>query len=447
MRITILLLAVLSTLCTTYSNATTIQLCSEDSERPVASAWTKNIAAALSRLAYSGYVQKDKIYSVQLDKSKTCFDKAGTSCYGEEGTVYCNRAALAQILYATAWTASSVANSIVDQPEETRSRGLFSKGRVDILSGLELYEADAYGSQEDMTRIIERLATIDDGAMTNISYSAITVLSLQQYDADQHAILDTENIRLGLAYQIYEAASNYLMAFIVGHELAHSFKECIFDDPSVIEENLFFNDLANTQASGGALCPNIPLLDELLAEQCALRGVQSTDQGMTEYKESISQGEELKLSLALLSFSRRIAIDSVSALLTIGLGQKPSDKIYRPPTKYRGLDVVANRENGEFKEGYLYKPIRLALFSSLLHTLEPTNKQIVRICDHSSQRFVLGLTYALAICNTERNISPEIRKSKFPDLFSSIVGSGVIDGWLTDKWDDHTSFKCENNSK
>lgn len=121
-------------------------------------------------------------------------------------------------------------------------------------------------------------------------------------------------------YVLYEAASNYLMAFVMGHEMSHAYGRCVIPQASVVETSGVFDRLVGLQSEGRVLCPNPIYVDELKADRCAFRTVQQLDVGMQRVKSPphVSAAASATL-LEGLSMSRRFAIDSLTYELKLGL--------------------------------------------------------------------------------------------------------------------------------
>jgi len=399
----------------------------------------RNAVAALGRLRYAGYLQSDAEIGVAFDSDEPCFERAGGACYGVEGEVFCHARALSRILHAIAWASSSIAVGLVEEPNPGPGGAMIATPKVGVIAGLELADAYATGDPADLEAAIRRISERLGLDIRHLAMSAVTAAFLLRYDADPAATLDPSNATVGIAYQLYEAATNYLFAYVLGHELAHAFQECVHGEPSVVEERGLFRELVVAQARGSEFCPNPPLMDEVLADRCALRVAQRIDAEMVAYKEGHYAGEERDFAMGFLSFSRRLAIDGLSLLLMTGLGGDASETLRWHGVAPDGLPVLAYVEQP--REGYLYAPIRLALFASLLNELEPRNGNFVRLCEDTAQRFVLGLNFARVHCGGSAK-GGEIDHEGLAELFGHVVAGGVVRGWRTGVWDDRTSFGC-----
>ncbi|WNG39525.1 hypothetical protein F0U61_42045 [Archangium violaceum] len=438
-------LALVTVAPVTKPSQVVVQLCERADEPSVTFAWGKNIVAGLARLQHAGYLQADKRLSVEISRDSACTKKAQGACYGEAGRVYCDKAALARLLHATGWAAMSWAHHILRTTEVSTdgravTRQMPGRTPFSFHDGLELADLPP-GSREQAEAALRVLEDLK-WDIADFFVLGQSVLDLHHYDSTPDAPANLRKRAVVLGYMVYEAAVNLLMAYVMGHELAHAFQACVITEPSWAERSGLLVDLARRQSEGKPLCPNPPYVDEVRADLCGLRVVERMDHEMVRSKlRAVPEDQGGKPLLAALSVSRRLAIDAITWLLATGLSSRKQDSWRVSELGSDGLRTLNLRV--ELQEGYLYSPIRTVAFSALLNHLEPYNKQSVRLCDVSARIFTLSVNASLVRCMPKGQT--KFDQLDLPNLFGPFVPSGVNTGWTTGRWDDGLgkSFHCE----
>lgn len=187
-----------------------------------------------------------------------------------------------------------------------------------------------------------------------------------------------------MAHDISVLASDYVLAFILGHEIYHVSKSCegLPELPSDVMAEL--NRLEDLEQHGVGVCRNQPNLDEFWADECGLR------HALDAYVHGQYRGTNG-------DFALRYAIDVTSELLLGGL----SDEMGLQEWELNGVRMVRfNRP-----PGYPYAPLRVLAFSELTKALGSNFE--IGICDATGIDVFESLAEA-AYC-------PEQREFRFAD--------------------------------
>ena len=421
-------------------NKTIINLCA-DTDQNYEGLWTNNVNLALNRLSYGCY-KTDKMSYEVLNLPSKCPDIPGGSCYGENGKVICNKAILARVLLSQAWMAAGYIIAM-----ENDRAGL----KATLFTGIDtLALADAQLSRDTKTfsEISKRIITTElNGNHETFTKIENLVSDLQYFDMNPDLDPSSVNPLALFAYSIYEPATNYLIAFILGHELSHAHSYCWMEEQSSIEKNGLFENIINKQAEGIIFCPNPILLDELKADQCALRIVQFMDESYSKcIDRQFTERIDLLATNFFLSVGRRHAIDQLGLLFAIGLAQDSNKAIHDlgniTNDGMRTISYVA-----KIDRGYIIWPLRLLMFSEQLRQREFISRDLVGICGQTARKLVLGMNLHLALCMDKENEVTKIDHTNLPDNFKTFVPPGVVNGWKTGFWDDRPdgSFHCPIN--
>lgn len=417
-----------------------ISYCVADKSKPPPMG-TRNVLSAVGRLSHSGYLKKGVKFEAEFTDNPACLQKSGNGCFGESGAVFCNLDSLTDLLERTAWIAAS--GSINAMRGITKNEGgLAFEDKIgwENASVFSEIRGNAKNRDDFAAQLIGVVEERDIDAFDVVEAGEI-VQALLQYDADLQSNMNDFHPGIIMAYPVYEAASNYIVSFIFGHELAHAYEGCIFSQPSIIETSNRFTQILDTQRSGKFFGKNNLSLDEALAERCALRGVQHMDTEMVAYKNSKPDASVEKI---MLTFGRRMAIDGAGIILTTNLGSNWSQATNWQSPGEDGLPTTSY--NVKIEPGYLYYPLRIAMLSELLQQLEHSDQKFIKICDNTAKLFVMGLNVAIAHREDGKYYEGKFDHSGLAAIFGSLVGPGVIDGWENGNWDSANSFACESKS-
>lgn len=419
-------------------NKTTIYLCTEVEQKDETS-WLNNVEMAFNRLSYGCYKTEEMSYEVVNQVSDGCTEIPGGSCVGESGKVTCKKDVLARILLAQAWTAASFVVSM------EQSGGELVGKAISITDAFSLADAQLSGNRGTQQKISKRIINNMDGNHEQFKRIEQVVANLQYFDLHPETNLASFDPAAILSYGIYEPATNYLIAFILGHELSHAHGFCWMEEHSSLEKSGLFKDIINIQAEGKLFCPNPILVDELKADRCAMRVIQFMDESYSKcVNRQFTRRIDRLATYFLLSIGRRHAIDQLSLLFMLGLGHDTKEAIRSlGHITNDGMDTIAYVS--KFDRGYISWPLRLILFSEQLRQREFVNKDWVGICNDTAQRIVIGMNMHLAYCQiTGDKKTQALDHSRLPNAFKAFVPEGVLKGWKTGLWDDRAngSFRC-----
>ena len=398
---------------------------------------TVNVFRAVRRFTYNGYIQGGIKINGTLSDDPTCLAQSGAGCFGAPAAVYCNLMSLSDVLDRMAWVIGDGSFNMFADAKANKK--IIFEPRIDMDTASRLTEA--YSRENSEQGGIDALKKIgDEGVDVDEMLKAVIFRNnILLFDANPDSPEWTNSPEVGVSYSIYEAATNYLFAYILGHEFAHAYGSCLYSKPSALEASGQFSAIITAQSGGKIFNRNPLVIDEVLADRCGLRSVQAMDVAMIAFKRS---HPDTGASLRLLEISKRMAIDGFSIIIATGFGETWSDNAHWFPPGSDGLPTTTY--SMDYKSGYIYPGLRLALFAELLARLSSSpNPSQIRICDDTAKRFVIALNRAAKHFPFNGENQAKIDQRGFPELFGSIVGPGVVKGWRTGAWDESTSFVCE----
>ena len=416
------------------SDIPVINLCTPPKPTQSLGLWAVNVGYALRRFSAIPSIHTAGGFTSKALLLDSCPDVQKTACQAEKGVVSCNVQKLARLLLSQAYVAASFV--VLRDPKTPHH----DTGMLDISDGLILADA-SFRDDGTVQSYVDTL--IKEDQLSNHEFLAISSLArqLRDYDLTPGAIPPSDLVTS--TYLLYEASSNYIMAFIFGHELAHAYGRCVATQPSTMEMNGQFAKIVSLQTKGDVLCPNPTYLDEVNADRCALRVVEEIDQGMVEWKTRAKlPAQEQTAQLTLLSYSRRFAIDSMFKYLELGFQPNSKDAILIHPSP-----SITRAERVEMSPGYLYNVLRGILFAEILRRREKLNRELVGICDNAARDLVRALNAAISACRVkpgQEGVFP-VDQSSLIGPFSDYVPSGVLKAWQTHVWNDSgpgNSFSC-----
>lgn len=282
------------------------------------------------------------------DHWQHCRLDAVDACYGDRGAVYCNLAALARIEIAVAIAIGGSITARSKPGEMVFPIDVFAAR--DLLDGMERKSADNGASFNARWNRIEA----SSGMKLDVASAAIVMFELI---APQTAPEGDRREPRAIAARMLEArALMDVYGFVIGHELAHAWGACPIETPSLVETSGMFDAVVNLQTKG-SLCPSPISIDELEADRCALRTVTTLEQELTAGDPPMKNPRDLR------GVSRLLAAQAVDWILIVGLGTSSHSAV-----SYS--DDAAMQVRVQPRSGYLYAPLRLALYATLLRQLE-----------------------------------------------------------------------------
>jgi hypothetical protein len=431
------------------TSTTTFHLCVQHDDG-VSHAWNQDLAAGITRLVSGVYRNAGQDIRFIIDPSMECVHQAGAACHGSSGHVYCGEEALSRVLYASALASASFAAGLLKHPAKETGGALpvdFSFSMVECLA-----IADTAGRSKTMPDwIAARIASDPSGQLTAIfAITGRVAHAVHDFDVDPNASFPQELI-VATAYNTYEAAANEILAFILGHELAHAQGRCVIDKPSWAERSGAFKQMTDLQSSG-RMCSKDIDPDEMLADRCGLRVLETMDQAMIDFKVSHAapwaQNPAKNVALTVLSVGRRIAIDGISWIFSIGMAARVPEAVSFAPPGLDGIPTLSYASTP--RPGYLYEPLRLSLVAGVMRAQEQFNHHLVMLCDNTAQRFVLGLNSAGTACTGRNEASMLAAQKTFPAIFGELVSKEVSRRWSSGAWEHADAdgvFNCPRSAQ
>lgn len=364
-----------------------ISLCWDpDSDRPLDANFQKDLLLrSVGRfVARSSSTRASPSLKYRLFLDATCDERASMgqrTCRTLDNVVMCDISVLARARRMAGWAAALTA-------------ALMLKGPVKI-GDVPVQLARALSDEEDLDDAVAdlwRYRSLADNhwnardvvnATAFLEYAFSRELGAQPSDIVIESSTPSEGTslsRLGeMTYAINALASDYALAFILGHEQYHVTNSCDVPTGLPPRVSVELHRLADIQDAGVGVCQNAINAHEFWADECALRHTSEAHRRAT-YTGAVGE------------FALRYAIDVTSELLLGGL----SDTVGLQEWDHEGIRMARfNRPRG-----YPYAPLRILTFSELTRTLNPTNFEI-GICDATAIHVFHGLT-AASYCPEER---------------------------------------------
>jgi hypothetical protein len=409
----------------TTSDYVTLHICQRAKDTPAAISWSMAIRPALDRLRKNGVFPQ---FQIDEPTDPSCFEKLAVdeTCHGDLGNIYCDGTVLARMLHATSWMAAG--SSL--RADSTLDHGCSpTRNMLQVWDALQLADASEAQRIDEISKILVLRvgARPGGGALTGSVIMILMPNAIYRVEkprtgpadpmdptAPGHA-WDPSQPSMQLANRLYRATIDHILAFVVGHELWHGLGECPFKDPSSVEADGTFDGIAKLQAT--ALSEGPPASNELLADQCGLRAVEKTA-ALTDaafWKEPVNQlwapdGGAARYGPALFAaLGRRIAVDMLGWLLSVGLRAKGDDVAQVAGEAayfdggYHALEDAGLPQETDCgaapakgvpdalsvkiirSKGYLNAALRVGLFATALRTAEREYLPIVGICDDTAQ--------------------------------------------------------------
>jgi len=412
-------------------NKTTIFICND----PVpASKWHRNVEIALKRLSYGCYKSDNQEYEVVNLWNKSCVDLSSGACTGGDGSVYCKNDVLSRILLAEAWMAAGYAVPILMNPKNKR-RTI----NIDVATAFRIANAQLSGDTIEFDKISDSIIKSLNGNLSVFNRIKQAVDNIQTFDVqyDKRPVPSVDPDTL-ISYSIYEASVNFIIAFIIGHELSHAHGFCWLNKPSVIEQIGLFKKIINIQSEGDIFCQNPILIDEIKADKCALRVLEYMINAYNKCRTSqFNNRIDEYVTLGFASISKRFAIDGMSLLLFTGLAHE-THKSFHSLEYITGDGKESTIILKSSNDGYIYSPLRLILFSELLKYYEFINKYMVSICDDTADRFVLDINSIIFPCK-------KLKSKKY--LYTDESGHHYADSQYDERDKYYSNFEQDYENK
>jgi len=376
--------------------------------------WMDNVELSIKRFGKTVYkdvpgfngfkIQRIPIDSIPKKVSNSVF-------YGEAGAVYCNSNIFSRILWASAILSTQYVKqlgkkegfdfSTVDAFNYIDAKFTNNIGRIQrsIISG-------AYYGNMPKAIFDEIIETADSVRIyeKHIASNDITILSDNKFHF----------------YDIYASTVDYILAYILGHELAHGYERCVFEKESWVETYGIFKQIIDLQYNNETLCENPISIDELLSDQCGLRTLELTN---TAIEKRLSTKYNTSLVEKTTYLSRLAALDIISMLLITGVKAKTEEI-----TELDGKPVSSSTIMYpilDYSPGYMYGSLRTLLFSQALIHFE--NVELEKILFYpNAKNIAYGLIMGAAVeCNLEGTLT-QSQKLKLANFLKPYLPEKVI---------------------
>ncbi|MCG8434182.1 MAG: hypothetical protein MJA83_09140, partial [Gammaproteobacteria bacterium] len=298
---------------TIREDSSVVRICIADDAAETTLVWVPNVTRAIRD--FQPVVDEVLPYAVRPTAMSECEpliakDQRVSACYGGADGVYCDAEALAMLLRIVAWMSAFSA-----VPKSKPDGGVAQFDPIPVLAAQALAHAAMTRDDDDFERAVSSI--VYDGGLSSEDFdrAQITFIAIHHLDTTDELLPIADEADTPIAYGIYFSTVNYVMAFIVGHELYHAHGGCGPTGPSSSESSGTFELVTKLQTSGLPLCLAPPFMGEVAADRCALRALERTDAALLELVQDAGE-----LAAISLSLSRRYAIDAIGILLLHGLG-------------------------------------------------------------------------------------------------------------------------------
>ena len=322
-----------------------------------------NALRIAERIRAGAYFGRNR-FDVELVPGEKCSRSPVGSCHTSETKVQCDatvlaRGVLAIAIMSASWTIEAMRIGALDNHLNVPIDGFTAVATADEmlvlrdqqrgLGGIQLLCSFTPDSVEKLMRLAGRVTTFDRSADDEMrSYSDV------------------------LAYRIYEAASNFVFAYLLGHELGHAHSVCVSSEPSAAE-TARFTDFALGLQQEYMPCQGLVADDELRADECGLRIVRDVYRGVRDYHRYRNEYTS-KQQRTLLAVARRISAEVVAVLFGRGIGNEvaPSFSAWAEADAdfvdaVRGVPAPIDSAHSA---GYLVPGLRAALFAREMQLAE-----------------------------------------------------------------------------
>jgi hypothetical protein len=408
----------------------TLNLCATD---VTSHEWSEDLSGALNQVLKTGKYPKE--LEIQFSSTGEPCRGVLVGCYAKPNRQgVCDEQSITRLLQASAWLAAHDAQQIIRLHQRIPLKQVLDEvGEMDFYAALQIVDAVNNNDSDLASRLTQSYhlrADLKD-----------LVTEVQKGDTDPN--YNPTDPAAWIAGPIYEVASSEFVALVFGHELAHAMGGCHLNAPSSVERSGWLEKLVSMQARGTVVARKPPSIDEILADECALRVLEQVDAGWVALEESISEPSGKSSAKMKTHGGRWIALDAYAELLTNSLsGRTGYDPESHHPGRYKlGPDFELMAVEAEGVEGYLYPALRLALVATTLHERQVSDDPHYNIvlCESTARQFV-------AMLNVAGNLRDDNKSLEFADLFGTIVAPGVVAGWRTGVWRDRYpgwSYACD----
>jgi hypothetical protein len=397
-----------------------VKLCSPPLLSRTLASWRPNLKAALLRIREGAY-GVDRAFDITVVPKSECKSLAEHACFGKpDGTVFCNEAVLARVLYSAAALAGARVMGAMRRANAGTQSGNLWANELRATDSAEFGPMEAFGlidaEEEDATllgvrapgeltklqqrlRLLERaygprgrevgeIAMAGAGGVREIDTNPSVLKTLSR---DEALVFD-------VMLHIYRAGVDQALAFVLGHELAHAHGGCAAKAKALAPVENRVRQFIELQLEERLFCPNPPSPSEINADRCGLVALRAMNDYWQRRERLTSIGWLIKPGFQDLG--NRLAIDLLGIMIVGGLGDA-TQKYYLPDSRPGRIDYWPKlKEN----EGYLYSALRLLLATEVLHIQSHSAAEGVRACGTTAQRVMEGLLRATLGCKRELSL-------------------------------------------
>lgn len=410
----------------------TLNLCAGAGARDQDRAWKTPLLTSMARLLDGAPAPGDTV-KLRIGACPDAFHEK--TCYASPGILACREEFIARLFQSAAWGGALSAIALQRHPEPRGWYGVMAK-----LGGGDLFELVAAAP--------DAIPALASKWQAEGAWKAGEVIAAQAL-VERIRLFESNMAQPGspveqLAEAVYLTIAAHLTSFVVGHELSHYLADrCVFTEPSIVEGERRMDALRVLQEPRGLLCdavpasgkwwPMTPRLEEVLADRCALRGMDRLER--RALGKTWGQPAAGSPTAAVAFVARRLVVDILAWSLAYG-----------PETKGRedfGDDGNRRAIRASLLPGYLYPQHRLALVASELSRYASPGGPRPLICEDTARIFALQSRGSASVCRSGQVDAVRRIEEKLPAALGDYVPQGVISLWRTGNWDQDHSFVCD----
>ena len=412
----------------------TVKLCSPPLLSRTLKSWRPNLNAALHRIRKAAY-GVDRAFDVTVVPKAECISLGEHACLGEpDGTVFCDEAVLARVLYSGAALAGAQTMGGIQRANtgaqsenlwesELRAADSAEFGPMEAYALIDAEEEDAgilgvrapgeLTKLEQRIRLLERVYGSRGRDLAEIAMAgADGVREIDNNPAVLKKLPRDEALVFDIRLHIYRAGVDQALGFVLGHELAHAHGGCAANAEALAPVENRVGQFIDLQLEEKHFCSNPPSPSEINADRCGLVALRAVNAYWQRRERLTSIG--WKIQPGFQNLGNRLAIDLLGIVIIGGLGDA-THQHYRPDTSRPGrIDYWPKLKESE---GYLYSALRLLLATEVLHIQSDSAPNGVRACATTAERVMEGLFRATLGCKRELSLAETgiaLEKMKLP---------------------------------
>jgi hypothetical protein len=409
----------------------TLNLCASEGGRLQDHEWKKPLLTSMTRVL-EGVLAPGQTLKMRVGDCPPLFLEK--TCYANPEFLACREEFIARLLQSAAWGGALSAIALQRHPDPRKFYDMMAN-----VGGGDLFEL--------VSATPESISILASTWQPEGPWTADEIIAAQAL-VDKIRLFESNAAQPStpveqIAEAVYITTAGHLMSFVIGHELSHYFADqCLFRDVSA-ERQGRIDAMRGLQEVGGPLCASVPAgqkswimtprLEEMIADDCALRGMARLEQRTFSAMWAPPFPGAPSTTIGLVA--RRLVVDVLAWFLAYG-----------PSSSGRadfGQDGNPEVIRASLLPGYLYPQHRLALVAAELGGHLGTGSPRSMICEDSGRIFALQSRAAISVCRSGKLSEIRDAEQQLADPLGAYVPEGIVKIWQTGQWIEPQSFHCE----